>query len=159
MVALWAYLSMFIVGANLSPVCTWMTLPIKGQHVGTMKTGPLYTVFLRDSDCKVRLLSVFTQYLLPTLSLLKNQNHSFRSHPTTWTSRWLGVRGPGFQHWSCCSVNCVSHFSFFGLFTGWRWREKTNYCIWLLRRANEKLPVKASINYKGLYEHKALAYY
>lgn len=52
MVALWAYLSMFIVGANLSPVCTWMTLPIKGQHVGTMKTGPLYIVFLRDSDCK-----------------------------------------------------------------------------------------------------------
>lgn len=43
---------MFIVGANLSPVCTWMTLPIKGQHVGTMKTGPLYIVFLRDSDCK-----------------------------------------------------------------------------------------------------------
>lgn len=35
--------------------------------------------------------------------------------------------------------------------------EKTNYCIWLLRKANEKLPV-TSINYKGLYEHKALAY-
>ena len=40
---------MFIVGANLSPVCTSMTLSIKGQHVGTMKTSPPCTVFLRDS--------------------------------------------------------------------------------------------------------------
>lgn len=84
---------MFIVGAILSPVCTWMALPIKGQHVGTMKTGSLYTVFLRDSDCKVRLLSVFMQYLLPTLSLLKNQNHSFRESSynmdiaLTWSQR------------------------------------------------------------------------